>query len=342
MKGLPYILGILVLTTELLSPVTYSRTETIIAGKDVVHHSMTIDLSQPGVRLGHGLSEGLLYGFEATSGIVAREGALHGVNGLFYDDFGMPYGTLFENGKPIRLRYLDTPSLLIGENGEAALAKDKVTGYVYIGEGYTWLYGVNSGAPDGMWVLYNHHYGSNTRVWRYSTNYLISEGVVVDIIYSETPVKLSEGNQVLTYVGHDTTFEVGDSVRYDYVHSYKDFEVTTSFQTGGWLVKDGKNVAEDFDPFVGHTTAPQPRTLVGITEAGQVVFVVVDGRQPGYSVGVSGWHAAELMMAYGCVEAAYLDGGSSSTMIYDNEVISRPSKGEERKVAHAIVVYDNH
>jgi len=338
MKSIPYIIGLLTLTTGLFSSIDYRQTAEIIANKEVVHHVLDIDMNDPAIEIGHGLSEGVLYGFETTSGILAREGALHGVNGLFYDDFGMPYGTLFEKGEPIRMRHLNTPSLLIGEDNQVAIADNTVTGYVYIGEGYAWLYGVNSNVPDGMWVLFDENYGSTTRVRRQSTNYIIENGRVTDILYTDQPVQLSLGDQVLTYVGESEAFAVGDQVRYVYQHSYQDFKVDTTFQTGGWVVKDGVNVAQPYDGFVGYTTAPQPRTLVGVTQDNHLLFVVVDGRQQGYSIGVSGPSAAELMLSYGCIDAAYLDGGSSSTMVYNGELVSKPSRGEERKVAHAIVI----
>lgn len=44
------------------------------------------------------------------------------------------------------------------------------------------------------------------------------------------------------------------------------------------------------------------------------------------------------MISKGCIEAAYLDGGASSTMYVDGEVVNRPSGGEERAIAHSILI----
>lgn len=70
-----------------------------------------------------------------------------------------------------------------------------------------------------------------------------------------------------------------------------------------------------------------PRTAIGMVEPGHLVAVVVDGRQPGYSLGVSGGELAELMLAHGCVSAYNLDGGISATMIFLGNKINR--HGEE-------------
>lgn len=69
----------------------------------------------------------------------------------------------------------------------------------------------------------------------------------------------------------------------------------------------------------------QPRTIVAQRADGVVMFLVVDGRQPGYSLGITMGEAAELLYAYGAVNAAACDGGSSSVLAYNGEIINEPS-----------------
>lgn len=73
----------------------------------------------------------------------------------------------------------------------------------------------------------------------------------------------------------------------------------------------------------------QPRTIVGQRKDGVVMFLVVDGRQPGYSLGATMEDCANIMMSYGAVTAGACDGGSSSIMAYDGKIITKcssPSK----------------
>jgi hypothetical protein len=66
-----------------------------------------------------------------------------------------------------------------------------------------------------------------------------------------------------------------------------------------------------------------PRTALGIDDEGRtLILVVVDGRQPGYSEGVSLPELAEMMRLLGADDAVNLDGGGTSTM-----VVATPSGG---------------
>jgi hypothetical protein len=83
--------------------------------------------------------------------------------------------------------------------------------------------------------------------------------------------------------------------------------------------------------------ARQPRTLAGLRADGTVLLVTVDGRQPGWSVGMTLPEAARLMLSLGARDALNLDGGGSSTMTVRGEVVNRPSdRGGERPVSDGV------
>jgi hypothetical protein len=87
-----------------------------------------------------------------------------------------------------------------------------------------------------------------------------------------------------------------------------------------------------------------PRTAVGIADAGtRVMLVVVDGRQPAWSVGMSLPELARLMRQLGAEDAINLDGGGSSAMVVlrggSLVLANRPSDPQgERAVANAVAV----
>lgn len=86
----------------------------------------------------------------------------------------------------------------------------------------------------------------------------------------------------------------------------------------------------------------QPRTAIGQTSDGTILLLVVDGRAPGYSIGCTVGDCAEILGRYGAVQACNLDGGSSSVMVYNGRVISRPSaanKTDGRHIPNGIAVY---
>lgn len=82
----------------------------------------------------------------------------------------------------------------------------------------------------------------------------------------------------------------------------------------------------------------QPRTAVGVVDENHLVFVVVDGRDEGYSRGVTMTELAGIMQGLGAETAYNLDGGGSSTMFFDGEVINRPSNGGERGTSDILYV----
>ena len=80
-----------------------------------------------------------------------------------------------------------------------------------------------------------------------------------------------------------------------------------------------------------------PRTGIGIRN-GTLVMVTVDGRQPGYSDGMTLYELAKLFIELGCTDAVNLDGGGSATMVVRDRVMNSPSGGEQRAVVNALSV----
>jgi exopolysaccharide biosynthesis protein len=82
----------------------------------------------------------------------------------------------------------------------------------------------------------------------------------------------------------------------------------------------------------------QPRTAVGIIDENHLVFVVVDGRSPGYSAGVTMTGLAEIMQGLGATTAYNIDGGGSSTMYFDGGLVNNPL-GENKERGTSDILY---
>ena len=109
-----------------------------------------------------------------------------------------------------------------------------------------------------------------------------------------------------------------------------------TYSFGPVLVEDGQ-VPERISTDV---PSDNPRTAVGQREDGSFVFVVVDGRQSA-SEGMDIHELAEYMLSLGCVNAYNLDGGMTSCMYFNGEVISSPcgTAGRERTVSDILCIY---
>lgn len=81
-----------------------------------------------------------------------------------------------------------------------------------------------------------------------------------------------------------------------------------------------------------------PRTAIGQRADGAVLILVIDGRQS-HSLGASYKDLIEVMLEFGAVNAANLDGGSSSLMVYEDEIITTcASLYGSRKIPTAVLV----
>jgi phosphodiester glycosidase/flagellar hook capping protein FlgD len=108
---------------------------------------------------------------------------------------------------------------------------------------------------------------------------------------------------------------------------------------GPVLVRDGNPVYRANEAFTVSQIVPRhPRTAVGQLADGRILLVVVDGRQPGYSVGMTTFEMAQTMVRLGAVRAMQLDGGGSSTLAFDGAVLNRPSDGRERPISTALML----
>lgn len=92
---------------------------------------------------------------------------------------------------------------------------------------------------------------------------------------------------------------------------------------GPVLVEDGTALTS----FSSRISSANPRTAIGYVEPGHYVFVTVDGRQAGYSSGMTLRQLSETMEDLGCQVAYNLDGGQTSTMTFGGEIANQPYKG---------------
>ena len=116
--------------------------------------------------------------------------------------------------------------------------------------------------------------------------------------------------------------------------------------------KSGIRDAVDFGPFLIVNGKPSfvkgnggwgdaPRTAIGQREDGIVLLLVIDGRQTG-SIGADMVDLTQVMLDYGAINAANMDGGTSTAMELNGSIISNPRNGafaaKTRPVPNAWIV----
>ena len=170
------------------------------------------------------------------------------------------------------------------------------------------------------------YYGAN------STGYVIRNGVV----YRDTVREDSSNGDLAIY--KDGSFKIiyEDQISADQL--VKD-GVVNLLAFGPALVENGE-ISVGTNEEVGQAMASNPRTAIGIIDENQYIIVVSDGRTS-ESKGLSLYQMAEVMKSYGVKTAYNLDGGGSSTLYFNGQVINKPTTGGNKISERAVsdIVY---
>ncbi len=133
---------------------------------------------------------------------------------------------------------------------------------------------------------------------------------------------ISQGEYWGTYSSKYITvgFDENDRLVVGEFSNWDDYKLRDAFQYHPALIVNGDKVIEGSSGW-----GLQPRTVIGQAENGVVMIFVVDGRQVGYSLGATMGDCADVLEMYGAVNAGACDGGSSSVLAYEGEILNEPS-----------------
>lgn len=216
-------------------------------------------------------------------------------------------------------------------------------------------------------VLYNWRYGNSTRSLAGGTGVVIrtgSEGSfsdrleegqamkgVIESVGASSDLPIGRGCIVLTAYGSkaewvrrhlEAGMEITVSIEYDQGLRDAVQVISANSTLGTMLLREGNIHASILDFSQPHNLDRHPRTIAASNEE-KLIFLVVDGRQPGHSDGMTLAECACYLQSIGMRDAMNLDGGGSSTCYARlpgerlPELRNSPSDGFERGVGNAVV-----
>jgi hypothetical protein len=342
---------------SLLMPgVTFERQVQFTAYGPVAIHVVTAPRPTGAYALKPVLARGSIVGRDRVSSIqknLSRDYTAAGVNGdLFAWEDGRPSSVLVRSGVLDHSPNPDRSSLGITADGTLLVDKLRMFG--------TWR-GTNQRRPMDV----NHPPGPNgatlfTPSWGPATP--VTQGTVEATIFPLPPTTIGgdiagpviqitqNGNTPIpaggaVLVARGTSAQrfveeapVGTNAVFRILLSpdWQSAGVTDMIGGGPVLVREGKPVFRAGEQFTTAQLARNPRTGVGQLADGRIVFVVVDGRRRGYSVGMTNFEVAQTLVRLGAVTGFALDAGGSSTIAFDGTVLNRPSDGGERAVSECL------
>ncbi|MBR1423019.1 MAG: phosphodiester glycosidase family protein [Ruminococcus sp.] len=231
------------------------------------------------------------------------------------DDVAISMSEYYENGTKI---YVADIKLSSAEYLKTAFADDTY------GRNVTENTSEIAETNDALLAINGDYYGTR------ETGYVIRNGVV----YRDE----SSGDDILCLFA-DGSMSVIDSDDYT-AYNLVDMGVWQCWDFGPALLEDSSVTVSETEE-VGKAMASNPRTAIGYIDDLHYVFVVSDGRTS-ESEGLSLYQLAQFMRSLGVATAYNLDGGGSSTMYYNGELVNNPTTNgrsiKERGVSDIVYI----
>ena len=141
--------------------------------------------------------------------------------------------------------------------------------------------------------------------------------IPVGLVKSEESVINPAINGQYQIVGYDKN----DNLRMGYGLNVKELRDAAQFYP--IIVLNGENCTDG-----SYGMGIQPRTAIGQTSDKTTLMLIIDGRQA-HSLGTTVSECANILLRYGCWNAMNMDGGSSSSMTYMGEMITKTSSPQK-------------
>ena len=330
-----------------------------LIGPNVVN-VLEIDLKNPHLRLESFRPAKLL---PITGHAVQNSRPDHKVIAAINADFfsfesGWPVNSQVAQGEPIAAKNFGRSEIAIDPLNRIAISPFSFSGVAMIGDSLLYdIKGVNSGCPKDGAVLFTSRRDSLTlrdsanaflRLRRISPAWSMDDTMQFEIVEacSFSVWELRDDECLLAARNAASLVEranKGDLMKLFLHFSPIPFHPTELLSGWGRLLREGANIAAQADTNEGlsakFTAVLHPRTFVGLNaESTRLFLCTVDGRQSS-SIGMTFRDMAAFLLQIGATDGFNLDGGGSTEMVVNGEIINSPSdKAGERPVANSLQV----
>ena len=274
------------------------------------------------------LARDRLPAIEAIAGMASRVSALGLINAGYYDPaVNSPIGFLMDQGQVLSLPTLGRPVFYMTSDNHYGIARISPSLFIKLNDVTAEIRGVNT-HYKGETLLYTDVYSSKIAYHDTHEYITIIDDMVKSIGYKEY---VDQGEMVLAFSresgglfgsvvrGHEAVLEFVSSVPK---------ELMLAVEGGPLIINRGLPVStherNQYSSSIISTRAP--RTLVGITRGGNVMFITIDGYQQSSS-GLTFDEMLEFFRDKGFYSLMCLDGGRSSALIFKGSVMSSPAMG---------------
>lgn len=342
--------------------------DSVIIGPGVMHYHQVIDagpwninvikidLQNSWLKFQTVKAGNKLFAFEKTTAMAIRNNfeehrVVAAINGDFYNtSTGEQLGTQIASGELLKVNpnWLNIAFDILKKT---MIGQQSFSGTVITDDSTKSITGVNGIRGSDELIIYNSFFGNSTATNQYGTevhitpldDWMVNDTIrcIVDsVVIGVGNMFIGTRKAVLSGHGSSQSFLVNNCYSNDTVKIVLKLNNTLpklEQLIGGntWLVQDGVSNQDNGDR--------HPRTSIGFNQDTTKLFMfLVDGRQPGLSVGMSYKELADYMKTWGVYQGLNLDGGGSSTMVVRGSIVNSPSDiGGERSVSNSLLLISN-
>ena len=270
--------------------------------------------------------------------IAKNTNSIVAVNGTYFKpQTGVPLGTLMIDGKMYTGPVFDRVAMGIFDNG---FDMERVQ-FDSVLEGSKSSIKVDNINQPRMLathvIAYSNDWGKTSPASpKYGFQIAIKDNKVIGASYSS--LSIPEGGYVIVGPAKllkPLAFEKKVELK---IGTSPDWKNVNHIISGGpYLVKNSEVFVDMTAQKLGSVGGKNPRTAIGYTKDNEMIMVAVDGRE-GSSVGMTLMQLANFMKSLGCVNAMNLDGGGSTVMYVNGQVVNRPQVRGGITLSNALVL----
>lgn len=272
------------------------------------------------------------------SSIADREKAIVAINGgYFKPQTGVPLGTLMINKKVYTGPIYDRVAMGIFDN-KFDMARVQLRATVETNLGGLKIDNINQPRMlSTHTIVYTPDWGEMSPLCpKYGKQIVVENGKLTKVSYGSN--RIPQNGFVI----------VGAEKNLDTIVNAKKFKLNIKINPewkdvnhiisgGPYLIKNGEVYVDMTAQKLGSIGGRNPRTAIGYTRSNHLIMLTADGRE-GSSIGLTLTELANLMKELGCVNAMNLDGGGSTVMYVNGQVVNKPQVQGGIPLSHTLTV----
>ena len=279
-----------------------------------------------------------LAGRRSIRGIAQKNNSIAAINCTYFKpQTGVPLGMLMKDGEILTGPIYNRVAMGVTPNG-FKMSRMDINGKVYSKKVSIKINNINQPRMLATYVIvYTPQWGKSAPIApKYGIQAAISNGEVIDV--SAQPIEIPQDGFVISGPAKIVEQILNEkNIKLDIKTDPQWNDVEQIISGGPYLVKNGQIYIDTQEEKLNAITGKNPRTAIGYTKDGNLIMVTIDGREQN-SVGMTLGELAWYMKSIGAYEAMNLDGGGSSVMYVNGNIVNSPAQKGGIAISNAFVI----